>query len=356
MLRVISSLREFEAVKEDWDLAYAADPHARVFLSWGWLRGYLEKTDQKWCVLAYRRSPSSGDAAFMPLTMPRRRFNLGHNLRLGADLADYAGLVSPPDLLEEALPRFAHFIQNDIYWNSWYLTDTMHPSIPLLLQNFPNTKFLSMETEPTPCPYIPLANCWEDHLSTYVSKGSRKKLRRYAKYFEELDNFQITHVNPDNFEALSATLFKLWLARWGSGPIEIYKNIFRSCLNAGSLWLAVSWVGNTPLAALAGFEDLSKRTIYAFMGSYNEDFMKWSPGRVLDAYCIRYGIENGYQIFDYCRGDSEYKFSLGAQERYTQNFVVKRKTLINKARKIPRGLVHRLSKEKRKMEPASPTF
>ena len=89
----------------------------------------------------------------------------------------------------------------------------------------------------------------------------------------------------------------------------------------GSLWLAVSWAGDQPLAALAGFVDPAKKTMYSFMSGYNVEFDKLSPGRVLDGYSIRYGIEQGYQSYDYLRGDSGYKYSLGGQERFTQSLV-----------------------------------
>ncbi|TGU07766.1 hypothetical protein EN799_67610, partial [bacterium M00.F.Ca.ET.156.01.1.1] len=57
----------FEAVRENWESVFMADPHARHFLSWGWLRDYMPRR-RRWFVLALReRSEGSPYVAFFPL-------------------------------------------------------------------------------------------------------------------------------------------------------------------------------------------------------------------------------------------------------------------------------------------------
>ena len=50
----IEDLGHFEELLSDWDRIYAADLHARVFLSWEFLRSWFEITPYRSMVVAVR--------------------------------------------------------------------------------------------------------------------------------------------------------------------------------------------------------------------------------------------------------------------------------------------------------------
>ena len=64
----INDIDRFDELKAAWDTVYAADPHATIFVSWAWLRGWLEVTPYDWLVLAVRPDNASPYVAFLALS------------------------------------------------------------------------------------------------------------------------------------------------------------------------------------------------------------------------------------------------------------------------------------------------
>jgi CelD/BcsL family acetyltransferase involved in cellulose biosynthesis len=54
-----------------------------------------------------------------------------------------------------------------------------------------------------------------------------------------------------------------------------------------------------------------------------QKFMEYSPGIVLLAENIREAIEQGYELFDFLRGNEDYKYRMGGEN--TEIFMLKAK-------------------------------
>ena len=51
---IITTIEEFEALKDNWDDIYRVDDHATVFMSWPWMRGWIEGETGRWVVIGLR--------------------------------------------------------------------------------------------------------------------------------------------------------------------------------------------------------------------------------------------------------------------------------------------------------------
>jgi len=118
------------------------------------------------------------------------------------------------------------------------------------------------------------------------------------------------------------TLLRLWTARWAARKRDrvdiIVRSNFTALINSfknGSLFLPTLWKAEAPVAALASFVDLGKRSLLFYMAGRDEEFDDLPSGLVLHAYSIRYAIDHGLNTYDFLRGDEPYKYSLGAKER-----------------------------------------
>ena len=58
-ISIIEDIHEYDKLKPDWDAAHLVDPHAHIFVSWAWLRGWFESASDRWLVLALRPDESS---------------------------------------------------------------------------------------------------------------------------------------------------------------------------------------------------------------------------------------------------------------------------------------------------------
>ncbi|RME42331.1 MAG: GNAT family N-acetyltransferase, partial [Caldilineae bacterium] len=66
-VRKIERLEDFIALRQNWEAVYAADPHAHIFVSWLWLRGWFQIASPRWFILAARPDAASPYVAFLPL-------------------------------------------------------------------------------------------------------------------------------------------------------------------------------------------------------------------------------------------------------------------------------------------------
>ena len=108
----IDDISQFDKLKVAWDAVYAADPHATIFVSWAWLRGWFEVMPYEWLVVAVQPDHNSSYVAFFALSMHVSSQKNGTNqlspLRMGGNpLADYTGFVCLPQFEVKAIEAFA---------------------------------------------------------------------------------------------------------------------------------------------------------------------------------------------------------------------------------------------------------
>lgn len=112
----------------------------------------------------------------------------------------------------------------------------------------------------------------------------------------------------------------------------MYRDIFQRCAENNNLWLSVLWDRKNLLQQQVCLSNLrvepQKRRAYGYITGYNSEYSKLSPGRVMMAHSIKKAIDNHFQIYDFLRGNEEYKFSFfGAQKYFNTICQIHRKTV-----------------------------
>lgn len=340
---VINDIEQFEKLKEVWDAIYSKDSHTTIFVSWGWIRGWIDTRSYDWSIIALQPDTNAPYVAFMPVGMrlfQRGRFRSLKKLVIGGDpWSDNTGFVCLPEYMEKAIPAFVTFIQNHIKWNYFDMRNVADSRLALFLKYFPEKNYEIKEINHTSCPYINLPDTWDLYLKDFLSFNTRKNMKYYTGKVERLKGFRVTHVQADNLADQTETLLTLWQARWGNKSEEVlnsYRILFKRCFENNSLFLTTLWDGTIPIAGEAAFLDQGKKTIISYTKAFNSIFSDLRPGNVMTGYSIRYAIENGYRIYDFGAGCESYKYIFGTIDRFNRNVSIVTKTLFKKLKnRIP---------------------
>ncbi|MDJ0902903.1 MAG: GNAT family N-acetyltransferase [Xenococcus sp. MO_188.B8] len=354
----IDSFETFKKIRGNWDSVYTADPQAHFFLSWVWLSGWLPMVHESWFILAAK--PDSGDSsyvAFFPLKMRLMHHDGGgfetEICMAGNSMADYTGFICLPGYEVEVINAFATHIQQKLVWSSFDVKSILEydTRMSLFLRSFPGDSFelsqlrIQSKNEDDPdnyiAPYVSLPNNWENYLQNYVSSNTRQKIRRFLRKIETSDEFHITHVDANNLKSHIEILLGFWTTRWRKHKgdnydviIDYYRLILHHCFKNNCLYLPVLWQGDRPLGAIANFVDVQQKSMLFVITGRDQTHNNPPPGLILHSDAIRYAIENGYKVYDFLRGNEEYKYSFGTKERHIQHIVVKDKNYQNRQQDV----------------------
>lgn len=334
---IIDTESGFNAIRENWDQVFMADPHAQHFLSWYWLEDYMLRR-KRWFVLALRERPEGSPyVAFMPLrvlTEPDNKTGRYHDtiVMAGNAAADYAGFITLPEYEDHAVAGFCSYLKQQ----NW--TDLKLDYIPgpperrqAMIQALQGPLVMFRDSTPTNaynidnsiCPVVTLPDNFDTYLDTSMSSQTRQKLRRFLRKIEGDDEYSITFATKETIKRDLDILFHFWRIRWapykGKERTELLigatRQMLMDCFHRGNLEVPVLWFGERPLGALANIIDRQKLAVLFYITGRDEEWKTPSPGLVLHGYCIRRAIENGLKTYDFLRGNEPYKYFFGPQER-----------------------------------------
>jgi len=336
---VIKTRDKFNEIKSDWNRIYAADVNASVFVSWDFIRGWIDGNADKWIVLSVESVDTERLSAFFVLNKRK-----GGTILRTCDpaLFDHTSFICLPGHETVALKEIAQFIQGELAWEKLELLEVMDDRLDLFLSYFPANQYRLSEGDRTICPYIPLENTWDKYLFDHLSQKGRKKLRKFLRDIEKLDDYRITNIDPENVERHIEILLSLWQSRWGSANpanLKHLKSIFQRTFKENHLFLPIIWCGNKPISASVAFVDVDKKCFYDYIGGWDEAYSKMSPGNTLIAYGIKYAIDKEIETYDFLRGNEDYKYTtFAARKKYNRNVVIERKGLKPTVHKLKKRL------------------
>ncbi len=296
---IIDTDAGFEAIRENWDAVFMADPHARHFLSWGWLRDYMPRR-RRWFILALRERPEGSPyVAFFPLrivTEPDKKTGRFHDsiVMAGNAAADYTGFITLPDYEDHAVAGFCSYIrqQNWTELKLDYLSgpperrDAMIRALqgPLVMfrDNMPTNPY---NINNCICPVVALPETFDSYLDSHMSSQTRQKLRRFLRKVEGGDEYSITFATRETIRRDMDILFDFWRIRWaphkGKERTELLIGATRQMLMdvyiRGDLEVPVLWFGDQPLGALANIIDRQKKSVLFYITGRDENWKTPSP-------------------------------------------------------------------------------
>ncbi len=333
---VIDTGSRFDALRQNWDAVYGADPHATHFQSWIWLRAYLKRRG-RWFVLALREKQEGAPyVAFFPLrvvTLQDKKTGRFFDdiIMAGNSAADYTGFITLPEYQDHAVAGFCAFLKEQ-RWTHLKLDNLCGPparreamiralqgplvmfrdSAPAIVNNINNSV----------CPALTLPSSFDEYLNTSMRSQSREMVKSLRKV-EGDERYRITISTPETIERDLTALFDLWRIKWAPSKgaeraetlISATREMLMDCFNDGTLEVPVLWHEDRALGALAHIIDRQKSAILFYITGRDESWARPAPGVVLHGYCIRRAIALGFKTYDFLRGDEPYKYVLGGQDQ-----------------------------------------
>ena len=193
------------------------------------------------------------------------------------------------------------------------------PSLPVLEELCVAMGFQYRSQVLQPAPSILLPSSWETFLEN-LSKKQRHEVRRKERNVER--DFETDLVFVDGRQDIESELrdfvgmmrneqekMEFLTPEREAFMIALGKNAHKHGL------LGLTWLTLNGKKAAGYFNFLTQNRLWVYNTGWNPEFGKVSPGWVLLVKMIQWAIENGLEEVDLMRGDEEYKYRFGAQDR-----------------------------------------
>jgi len=178
-------------------------------------------------------------------------------------------------------------------------------------------------------PVVALPDDWDEYLLN-IKKKQRHEIRRKIRRAESAPVDVRWYIVEDEATLDDEIEAFLQLMTYDHHKETFLTDVMRSQMHAAvhtafqAGWLQLTFleIGGEKAAAYLNF-DFNNR-IWMYNSGINFDFNYYSPGWVLLAYVIQWGIENGREALDFMRGDEDYKYRFGGIDRFVQRVQIGR--------------------------------
>jgi CelD/BcsL family acetyltransferase involved in cellulose biosynthesis len=330
-LETITDLSAFRALAAEWNTLLASSATHVPFLRHEYLSAWLptlgggEWPSGALHVLA-ARSAIGELCGLAPLFQTTAADGQPALLLLGSfEISDYLDLLArPEDLPALAVALCAHLAGPQA--PAWQRLDlyNLPESSPTLaaIQAAAQAHGWRCTVEPLQhCPAIHLPGDWEAYLAGQVDKKQRHEIRRKMRRAEEgalpvrwyiVQDAATLETEIEDFLRLMANDPEK--ARFLTAPMRLaLRAVMQAAFQAGWLQLAFLTVGGEKAAAYLNFDYAN--TIWVYNSGLEPRFRELSPGWVLLGHLLQWANEQKRTVFDFMRGDEEYKYRFGAVDR-----------------------------------------
>ncbi len=294
-------------------------------LSWWETRGGGEWAQGDLHIITARQADGSlcGIAPLFRLPQAEGRARL---MFLGSfEISDYLDFIAPA----AQLPAFVQGVFDLLSQEppaAWQVFDAYNlledsPSLPLLEAQAAARGWEFRRERLQPAPRVPLPDSWEAYLSTLKKKQRheiRRKLRRAANHEQPVRWYMVTEEAALDAEMDAFLHLMAYDPQKDAFLTEVMRSQMRrmvhAAFRAGWLQLAFLEVGGEKAAAYLNLD--FDNQIWVYNSGLNQAYRTLSPGWVLLSYLIQWAIEQGRTAFDFMRGDEDYKYRFGGQDRF----------------------------------------
>ena len=319
----------FEALRGEWNQLLARAQGDCVFYTWEWHSIWWEAYQPgELMILACREEGRLLGIA--PLFVSG--CEAGRSLRIigCVDVTDYLDFIVDRTRLREVFEAFADYLA--AARESFDNIDICNipqasPTRELLPALLDERGFHTVVERQDVCPVIELPSDWSGYLAQLDKKQRheiRRKLRRVKGMDEAIDWYIVNgkHQLEDEVEhfvrlmAASDPQKAAFLS--DERNLRFFKDIVPLAQERGWLQLNFLTVGDERVAAYLNFI-YGKRVMVYNSGLDSSGYRQLSPGIVLLAYNIRQAIQDGYEVYDFLRGDEAYKYRMGGRDTAVMN-------------------------------------
>ncbi len=301
-------LMKFEKLSqcaESWDTIFEQAQNSSPFISYEWyhaLSSKLLKTDPEVILFSDDHKP----VGVFPASIENNTMQLIGDERV----TDINDVMCLPGYECNMFEKVAQFVESNRLHVDLFPLDP-NSSLIRYLPRFLNA--LTVDEADT-CPILTLPDSWDKYLG-FLSGKSRHELRRKLR---KAMGARLKTVEPEQIDILFRSMSisdknkKDFLQPDTRAFFKMLALLFHK---KGWLRFRAAFVNSRLIAAIFAFS--FRKRIYLFNTGFEPEYGDMSPGIVLIGLDIKEAIEAGFQVYDFLRGAEDYKFHLGAQERYT---------------------------------------
>jgi CelD/BcsL family acetyltransferase involved in cellulose biosynthesis len=163
-----------------------------------------------------------------------------------------------------------------------------------------------------------LPSTWDEYLNR-LDKKQRHEIRRKLRRLEEADRDYRYYEIDYNDEGILSDFIKLFSLSRGekaSFMTNDMESFFRALIDAmsktGLLRFGILELEGQPAAIVMGFD--YNGTMYLYNSAYDPKYNHLSAGLLSKVFCIKESIQEGRKIFNFLKGNEQYKYYLGGHE------------------------------------------
>ena len=332
-LTVYQDATAFDELKPEWNSLLARAPINCVFYTWEWQSTWWDAYQPgELLILTCREDGELFGIA--PLFIAESEQGRSVQIIGCVDVTDYLDFIVDEARLPDVFAVFADYFAAhrdtfDILDLCNIPQDSATQSVlPDLLEM---RGFDAAVAQQEVCPIIELPEDWGKYLGSLDKKQRheiRRKLRRIHRTASEVDWYIVNGRHQLQEEVVQ--FMRLMAAsdpqkeQFLQNPsnVTFFKNIAPIMQRCGWLQMNFLTVGDARAAAYINFVYGNRVLVYN-SGLNHREYGQLSPGIVLLAYNIQYAIEQGYQVYDFLRGDETYKYRMGGRDTAVMNIIAK---------------------------------
>jgi CelD/BcsL family acetyltransferase involved in cellulose biosynthesis len=330
-LTLISRPEEFDALRNDWNLLLQeCDASIYQTFEWQstWWKHFREEDTQLHILVLRREGQLVGIAPFyIEKTRTFGFIPIRILAFLGQGLSDYLDC-----LFARGHEPYCAQLVADYLFRHGSLFDVIHledstdrlPNHALLLAALRQRGFMGEHFINEYCPRTTLLSDWESTLASFKI-DNRREIRRRTRNLHK--NFTVEYEVITEERDVSAGMeafMELHQHRWtNDGHAGVFSDsrtaafhieVAREFARQGWLYLAFLRANDERVAALYCFMYGNDLAIYLTGSSNRSKAYKYSPSRVLTAYCMEQAVLLGKKTCDFMRGTEPYKYELDAKD------------------------------------------
>ena len=203
------------------------------------------------------------------------------------------------------------------------------PTIKAFTEAAMRTGWQTQDTILQHSPYIPLQGDFEMYLAA-IDKKQRHEIRRKLRRLDMAGiSYQwYTTIKEENLPGDIDTFLELMSfdqkkAVFLTPLMRTHmQNVMRCAFQADCLLLTFLEIEGKKVAGSLSFDYLDR--LWLYNSGINPAYSDYSPGWIMLAELIRWACEHHYRELDFMRGDEEYKYRFGAQDRFVKRLLLSR--------------------------------
>ncbi len=332
-LSVVSDPTAFDALEPTWN-ALLEKTDASVFQSFEWQRTWWKHFGERnpaasLHLVVLREGEST--VAIAPFCVERIR-TLGvvpykRLAFLATGPSDYLDVLFERGREDECAEAVAaHLAQHPDLFDVIDLQDCTDrlPNHRLLYEALRRRGFLGEHFINEYCPRTYLKGTWEETLASFKI-DNRREIRRRQRNLHK--NFTVEYevvTCPEDAQRGIEEFIALHQTKWrndghsgvfaNSAIARFHREVARLFAQRGWLYLAFMNANGERAATLYCFVFKDDLAVYLTGNANRSDVFKYSPGRVLTAFCMEEAVKMGKKVCDFMRGTEPYKYELDARD------------------------------------------